>query len=369
MRSVKRFFIAGMLGVAAIPFAALNKCMLAGPAMADDNPQPEMIPEPPPAEPPPVNAAPEPAYEPPPPGDFPSGGSSRSSAPRFKPGQNASDLDAQSSEPEEANDSIIKVPRPQPAKPRQVTAAESKAACAKYEGRFISYYSEIYRVEKCKRRQVQDPATLQKLMRGGTNVTEVESKIIAALPSGKPLTEVARTRRSCRQLEGKFVSLAYTDVYLVQKCHRRMFPDWETFMAFKKKKSSDKAIRGDIIPLTEEEFYSLEQGPDMPSAVDIEFMKQYDRRKTVDIIPIDEACRGVEGKIVSFYSKLYKVEKCRKREMDPETATHKNPNLKPKELTPEQWVSLPDGKSLKPDKPAAKQQKPLQYKPLPHTGE
>jgi hypothetical protein len=277
-------------------------------------------------------------------------------------------MDKAEDAPEEVDDTIIKVPRPQPAKPRPVTAAERKTACAKYEGRFISYYSEIYKVEKCSRRQVQDPATLQRLMRGTTSIVEVEVPVIAALPPGAPLVAAAKARRGCRQLEGKFVSFSYTDVYLVQKCHRRMFPDWETFTTFKKKKPGKTAASGDILALTEDEFYGLPQGPDMPSAVDIEFLKQYDRTKSIDIIPIDEACRGIEGKVVSFYSKLYKIEKCRKREMNAELATMRNPSLKPRELTPEQWISLPDGKSLIDEKSGGRQQKPQQYKPLPHTG-
>lgn len=341
-------------------------------ARADEPPPPPPL-DTPAAEPPPPpepDSAPEPAYEPPNPGDFPSSsGGGRSGTPRFKPGQSASEQEKTGAAQDEVNDTIIKVPRPQPAKPRPVTSAEKKAACAKYEGRYISYYSEIYRVEKCKRRQVLDPATLQRLMLGAANVVEVEVTVIAALTPGPPVVEAAKARRTCRQLEGRFVSFSYTDVYLVQKCHRRMFPDWETFIAFKKRKTAKAAQSGDILALTEDEFYGLPQGPDMPSTIDIEFLKQYDRTKPVDVIPIDEACRGVEGKIVSFYSKLYKIEKCRKREMNPELATLRNPSLKPRELTPEQWISLPDGKSLIDDKAGnGRQQKPQQYKPLPHTG-
>ncbi len=269
---------------------------------------------------------------------------------------------------EAVDDSIIKVPKPEPAKPRVVTAAERKKACGKHEGKYISYYSEIFRVENCKRRAVQDPETLSRLMRGSVNVTEVESDIIAAIPAGQPVADQgAKSRRSCKQLEGRFITFSYVDVYLVQKCKKRIFPDWETFIAFQKKRGITSGIGSEVIPLTEAEFDLLQIGPEMPSSVDLEFIRQYDRSKVVDVIPIDEACRGVEGKIVSFYSKLYKIEKCRKREMDPEVATLKNPELKPKELRPEQWNSLPDGKPLKSESDATTN-KAVQYKPLPHGG-
>ncbi|MEI6398419.1 MAG: hypothetical protein WCO71_06595 [Pseudomonadota bacterium] len=66
----------------------------------------------------------------------------------------------------------------------------------------------------------------------------------------------------------------------------------------------------------------------------------------MDIIPIDEACKGVDGKIVTFYSRMYKIEKCRKREIDAESFTMHGGagSSKLTELKPEQWISMPDGK-------------------------
>lgn len=321
--------------------------------------------QPPQAEPPPPPEAPEPAYEPPPPSDFPE---SRGVPAAAGPGNHGQGHAGGTGEAEVVDDSVIKVPKPEPAKPRVVSAAERQKACAKHEGKYISYYSEIFRVEKCKRRVIQDPETLSRLMRGAITVTEVESDIIAAIPAGQAVADQgAAKRRGCKQLEGRFVTFSYVDVYLVQKCKKRLFPDWETFVAFQKKRGNNSGIGSEVIPLSDAEFDLLQIGPEMPSAVDVEFIRQYDRSKVVDLIPIDEACRGVEGKIVSFYSKLYKIEKCRKREMDPEVATLKNPSLNPKELRPEQWNSLPDGKPMKSGADETKG-KAIQYKPLPHGG-
>ena len=338
--------------------ANIASLLTSGPALAQDfTPPPD-----PPAEPPPPPESPEPEYQPPAGGEFPA---SRSAPSKSVPGQRAGDKSAGG--PEEFDDSIIKVPPSEPAKLRPVAPAERKSACAKYEGKYISFYSDIYRVESCKRRQIQDAATLSRVMQGTIKITAVEANVIAALPSGTPMVDSgAKKRRSCKQLEGKFVTFSYVDVYLIQKCKKRLFPDWETFVVWQKKTGPKSGMGSDVFPLSEEEFDLLQIGPEMPSTVDVEFIRQYDHAKAIDIIPLDEACRGVEGKIVSFYSKLYKIEKCRKREMDPEIASAKNPSLNPKELRAEQWYSLPDGKPMKADAPK-QSGKPVQYKPLPHT--
>ncbi len=352
------------LAVGSISHVLMSILMLMSPlALAQDGPPPE-----PPAEPAPTPEQPEPEYQPPAPGDFPA---SRSAPSKSLPGKgngSGGESGAAQGTVDETDDSIIRVPHPQPAKLRPITAAERKNACARFDGKYISYYSEIYHVEKCKRRLVQDPSTLTQIMRGSFQVTEVESDIIAALSAGELIADQgAKKRRGCKQLEGKFVTFSYVDIYFIQKCKKRAFPDWETFIAWQKKMGRKSGIGAEVIPLSEAEFDLLQIGPEIPSAVDLEFIRQYDRSKVVDIIPIDEACRGLEGKTVSFYSKLYKIEKCRKRELDPELATLKNPSLNPKVLTAEQWNSLPDGKPIKTESEGQKR-KAVQYKPLPHGG-
>jgi hypothetical protein len=98
--------------------------------------------------------------------------------------------------------------------------------------------------------------------------------------------------------------------------------------------------------LTAREFWAMRQGRDISSIIDKDFAKLLDGSAGVDIIPVDEACKGVDGKIVTFYSRMYKIEKCRKREIDAESFTmhRKLGDVKLIELKPEQWISMPDGK-------------------------
>ena len=58
----------------------------------------------------------------------------------------------------------------------------------------------------------------------------------------------------------------------------------------------------------------------------------------------------MDGKIVTFYSRMYKIEKCRKREINAEKYTmgRRVNDAKLIELRPEQWVSMPDGKPFEP---------------------
>ena len=95
--------------------------------------------------------------------------------------------------------------------------------------------------------------------------------------------------------------------------------------------------------LTAREFWAMRQGRDISSIIDKDFAKLLDGSAGVDIIPVDEACKGVDGKIVTFYSRMYKIEKCRKREIDAESFTmhRKLGDVKLIELKPEQWISMP----------------------------
>ena len=68
--------------------------------------------------------------------------------------------------------------------------------------------------------------------------------------------------------------------------------------------------------------------------------------KTADILPIDEACKGLNGTFVSYFSKIYKIQGCRKHEVDAEKFMLHYPTYRLKEMKSEQWVSLPTGKNL-----------------------
>ncbi len=229
--------------------------------------------------------------------------------------------------------------------PQIFSPVEIKAVCNKWEGKVIGSYSELFIVEKCKRRKIESQDFILDLHQKKIKIHEVENDVIAKLPEGDVLETRNMVKRSCSQLEGSYITYSYVDVYYIEKCKKRLIPDYETFDAHKKKMKKEK---NPLIGLSVEEFFNLVEGEPVTSITDEEFKKELKYGLSVDVIPIDEACRGVNNQYVSYYSKIYKIEKCKKREIDAEEATFKKIlSNKLIELTSEQWISLPDGERIK----------------------
>lgn len=246
------------------------------------------------------------------------------------------------------DDNIIKVPKePDPPPPKQFTSREIQAVCAKYKNNLVSVYGELYKIRNCTRHLIVNQEEIFKFAREGIRTLEVEATDVAALPVGDTWEHVSTKDRPCTFFSKKYVTFSYTDIYFVENCVRKLVPDYETLLSHRKAQGIKST---EILALTAREFYGIRQGRDITSIVDKEFSKLLDGSAGVDIIPIDEACKGVDGKIVTFYSRMYKIEKCRKREINAEKYTmgRRINDAKLIELRPEQWVSMPDGKPFGP---------------------
>jgi hypothetical protein len=230
----------------------------------------------------------------------------------------------------------------------EFTHEERRELCAKYEGGLIAFYGEVYRVEKCKRRSFAQNKSVYEQQRRGEVITVVDQRVIAALAEGEPIDEAksVETARSCNELERHYVTYSNVDVYFVENCKKRLFPDWETYLAHRKKRGE---ARAEILNLSWIEFSRLSDGPPILSVLNEEFRDSVASDSEVDIMPVDEACKGVEGKVVSYYSYLYRIERCRKRVyLDPNVVLKPSKQKKEKfiPLTSEQWLSLPDGEPI-----------------------
>lgn len=233
-----------------------------------------------------------------------------------------------------------------PIKEKSFSKRQKREECKKYEGKYIGHYGNIYLVKKCKRHQLTDPNLTFKLFKKKTRVYPVKNDTIIMLKEGNKLNHdqiSSRKTRPCSKLEGKYLVYQGNDLYLMQKCRLRKFPDWETFTEHRRKKNKRNAS---IVGLSFLEFKKFKKGKEFTSIMPGVFKKLMQGSEDVDLIPLDEACQGVEGRYVSYYSHLYKIEKCRKRKLNPSRFLKKssNKNIKFKELTSEQWLSLPDGK-------------------------
>jgi hypothetical protein len=245
---------------------------------------------------------------------------------------------------EEEDDSIIRKPKEaDPPPPKEFSKAETLKVCAKYKDKIISVYGEMFKLQNCTRHHITDPDQVFQMTRQGASVVEVDATDVAALPVGQTWESLKAKDRPCSAFNKKYVTFSYTDIYFVENCVRRLIPDYETLLAHRQERGQKN---GEVLALTSKEFWSIRQGRDISSIIDKDFAKLMDGSAGVDIIPVDEACKGVEGKIVTFYSRMYKIEKCRKREIDAESFTmaRKLGDMKLIELKPEQWISMPDGK-------------------------
>ena len=233
--------------------------------------------------------------------------------------------------------------------PVQYSDKQRAATCAKYQNSYVSYYGSVFKVEKCKLRALESHEKILEINRKQQKITEVPGSVIAQLEKGKPITTEStdiKKARTCKQLEGKYVTFSYTDVYYVEKCKKRAFPDWTSFVEHRKhhKRNADF-----VLALTWYEFGKLKIGRTMSSAIDKEFRKNSFDNNEVDVIPLKEACAGLNGKDVSYVDEIFRIENCRKRPYDVQKFLIKNRgrNLnKMTELSSEQWLSIPEGKPM-----------------------
>lgn len=226
----------------------------------------------------------------------------------------------------------------QPPHKKSFSTAERSKECAKYKRTYIGYYGKVYWVEGCKR-YLLDRDQVKKIMKSGVRVHEVKPDTIVKIASGGHYKGV-RKNRDCKKLNNRYVLSVGGDMYLVKGCKKYRFPDWDTYIEHSKKRKDSH-----VYEMSEKEFYSLKTGRVFPSILDKELNAQSAIEEEVDVIPLSEACAGIDGKYMSYYSKVYRIENCRKREIkDP--SKYLNKLRRVKELSSEQWISLPNGEAL-----------------------
>ena len=232
------------------------------------------------------------------------------------------------------------------------TEAEKKATCKKYEKAYIGYYGTVYHVKGCKRYELSSEQVYKLTKAGKLKLKEVGANVVASLPGGGDFQEAGKSSGDlCKRLEGQYITFSFVDVYWVDSCKKRPFPDWSSYESHRGKL---KNVRVPLKSLELEDFLALENGEPMPSVIDEEF-RELLRPDNVDIIPLDEACLGVVGTYVTYLGQIYFIEAmkqkeagarlCQKRRVDAEEYTRKRANSKfhLKELSSSQAISIPEG--------------------------
>jgi|GEM_PF-3568378 len=237
------------------------------------------------------------------------------------------------------------LPPPKVHKKQIYTDTEVKSECRKYEGQFIAYYDRIFKVEGCKRREIRSDDDEQNPILKGHRIISIENTTIAKIPEGPAIGSTPKGRKpNCASIEGRYVISRASDVFFVEACKKRPFPDWDTYADHSAKRQKKGQ---EILELSEEEFLALPLGTEFMSSLNDEYRKMLVTEKNIDVLPIDEACKGLNGSYLSYYSKIYKVDACRKQEVDAERFLTRFPNYKLREMSSEQWISIPTGKPHK----------------------
>ncbi len=227
---------------------------------------------------------------------------------------------------------------------KKFSKSQTRKLCNKYRNKIISYYSKIYRVSACKRRPYLHHKSIVKLLTDGVKFTEVDGNVIAAIPEGAAMDRelVEDTARSCEDLEKSYVTYSHVDIFYVEKCKRYKFPDHATYEAHRGSRRMDP-----ILDLSWLEFSRLAPAKMFPSVLDDLYAKLLSGGGGVDIIPVDEACEGIEGEVVTYYSRVYRIEKCYKREfLSSEVFTRTASERKKLEISSQVWLSLPNGRPI-----------------------
>ncbi len=236
------------------------------------------------------------------------------------------------------------LPPPKLSKLKEYPITEKIKQCKKYEGRYISYYETIYKVENCKRRQLLTEDGNEPKIKG-FRITSVDNDTVAVIPEGSPLNPPGGKKPlTCAQLNGQYLISRGDEIFYVEKCAKRLFPDLDSYTEHSQKRGKREK---DILELDEVQIARIEDGPPMKSSLDAEYKKLLDADTGIDVLPLAEACKGLNGKFVAYYSKIYRIENCRKQPVDPQLFGKRFPKYSPSELSSEQWISIPTGSAHK----------------------
>lgn len=216
------------------------------------------------------------------------------------------------------------------------TAASKDDLCRKYDGAYISYYEHVFLVKGCQRHTISSQEEIYTLTRRGVVFKTVEAEVIRGIPladQSQQQQPKISPQKLCRALQGRYITHSFVDIYYVDSCQKRLFPNWEAYQQHVRTRGKQRAS---ITSVNWQEFKAIKTGKAMPF-VQTETVPIL---PDVDVIPIDEACQGVEGKYVSYYAKVYHIKDCHRQPVPENIVRSGRLNIS-RELTSEQWLSLP----------------------------
>ncbi len=221
--------------------------------------------------------------------------------------------------------------------------------CKDYNGKIVAYFSDVYRVKDCTLIPIESELELMNIQRQGQNIVEIDRDVVASMKldtteKTKNEPKIAKGH-DCRSLNGKYITYTLNEIYYVENCKKRLLQDWDNYIEHSQKTTLSNSR---ITELSWEEYNAIEEGIPLSSATDKYLTKKItEEGKEIVLVSQQEACRGLEGRYISFAANLYKIESCKRRLIEDEKLTAKLSNqLGLIELESWRFASLPEGKPI-----------------------
>ena len=251
--------------------------------------------------------------------------------------------------------------------------------CSLYEGKVISFAGVIALVENCKQRVVESSQDFNMLLaEKKLSVVDVESEVVRKIPFGRPFESKPKVvnaearQKLCEKTNGRYVTSDGESFFYVEKCVRKPF---RSFVEFAQHNAEGRPV----MALDEHELGALPEGSTIvvPASKESDVLYKVDgdvywsrlfppgkvdrlsedSLKKIEKIDAErsrinkrsEICARYEGKIVSFYSRIYLVEKCLRRPLQDVTLDIQaalTDKFSPQDISAEQYRALPEGEGL-----------------------
>lgn len=221
--------------------------------------------------------------------------------------------------------------------------------CKDYNGKIVAYFSDVYRVKDCTLIPIDSEAELMNIQRQGQKIVEIDRDVVTSMKivapeQSKSSPKIAKGH-DCRSLNGKYITYTLNEIYYIENCKKRLLQDWDNYIEHSQKTSLSNSR---ITELNWEEFNAIEEGSPLSSATDKYLTKRLEEEgREIVLVSQQEACRGLEGRYISFAANLYKIEGCKRRLIEDEKLTSKLSSQSGLiELESWRFASLPEGKPI-----------------------
>ncbi len=258
-------------------------------------------------------------------------------------------------------------------------------ACRTFEGKIVTYYDISSLVQGCRQHAIEDAEMLNELVHSShVKIEEIPVNVYRMIPFGKPfvrgdlkgnkqLSSKKMSQAGCEALNKKYVTVSGNVYYFVENCKKRKFVSYFELQEHNVNKLPIETLTPEqeqLIPLgtvmhvkdNEEaklmskmdgdvRWSKLFQGqndlkPDTP-----ESMNEIQRKGNLAVNKV-ELCKKIERKIVSFYSQIFFIDNCSRRQIsDFSIALQQRAEQfgGVMDLTPAQLKSLTLGKAINAD--------------------